>query len=374
MRVAIVNDVWSAAAPTAGATLDRFTTLTGWAEAVQDAGAESVAVFQRFADAAEIARGGVTYHFLSDGGAPRPPTWFGGASTLGRALAAWRPDIVHVNGVDYPRRIRRIRLAVSARCAVVLQDHGGFEPARLSIVRRAWIRRGMAAADALLVAAPAQVTLFRESGLVLPTTAIHDVMEGSTTLSVPPRARERTAPPALLWVGRLNDNKDPLTVLRGFAAITERHPDATLTMVYGAADLESEVRAAIDRIAGLRARVTMVGEVRHEDLAAVYAASDVFVLGSHAEGSGYAALEALACGVIPVVTDIASFRAMTDDGRVGALWRVGDAGSLRDALERVLSQPLDVQSREAMALFEQRFSWAAIGRRAVEIYRGISRT
>jgi glycosyltransferase involved in cell wall biosynthesis len=74
-----------------------------------------------------------------------------------------------------------------------------------------------------------------------------------------------------------------------------------------------------------------------------------------------------------VLSDIASFRALTDDGLVGALWRVGDSASLQAALDRVLSQPLDVQSRAARALFERRFSWVAIGRRAVEIYRRISR-
>jgi len=84
----------------------------------------------------------------------------------------------------------------------------------------------------------------------------------------------------------LNENKDPLTVSRGFAAILERHPDATLTFVYGSADLEEGVQTAIDRSTNLRARVTTVGAVPHEDLGRFYGASDVFVLGSHAEGRG----------------------------------------------------------------------------------------
>jgi len=59
MHVAIVNDVWSAAAPTAEATLDRFVSLTGWAQAVRDAGADAVAIFQRFAEVAEITRAAI---------------------------------------------------------------------------------------------------------------------------------------------------------------------------------------------------------------------------------------------------------------------------------------------------------------------------
>ena len=60
-------------------------------------------------------------------------------------------------------------------------------------------------------------------------------------------------------------------------------------------------------------------------------AADVFVLGSHREGSGYSLIEALACGLPPVVTDIPSFRSLTAAGAVGALWPCGDARALGDA-------------------------------------------
>ena len=48
--------------------------------------------------------------------------------------------------------------------------------------------------------------------------AIADVMEASTTLAAIPRDEARRSSgvegsPAMLWVGRLNANKDPLTVL-----------------------------------------------------------------------------------------------------------------------------------------------------------------
>ena len=44
-----------------------------------------------------------------------------------------------------------------------------------------------------------------------------------------------------------------------------------------------------------------------------YGAADVFVSGSHSEGSGYALIEAMSAGVVPVVTDIPSFRAIAGD-------------------------------------------------------------
>jgi glycosyltransferase involved in cell wall biosynthesis len=372
MRIAIVNSVFPGAARTPEETLDRLATLTGWAEAVRGAGASSVDVHQRFRRAATIDRAGIVYWFHADGAGPRPSPWFSGARDWHRAIAERRPDLVHVNGLDHPRLVRRLRRHLPPSCAIVVQDHGGFDPRQLRRPRAWWMRRGLQAADALLVAAARQRAGFEARRLVPPSGRIRDVMEASTTLRPAPRPpRGRSL--ALLWVGRLNANKDPLTVLKGFAAFVRRRPDVTLTFVYDDAGLEPALRETIAADAALGDRVRLAGAVPHEQLAAFYADADVLVVGSHREGSGYAVIEALACGVIPVVTDIPSFRALTDEARVGALWPPGDAASLADALERVASAPMGPQSEACRSLFVERFSWEAIGARALAIYREILR-
>ena len=78
------------------------------------------------------------------------------------------------------------------------------------------MRFGLQAADALLVATPPQADAFRASGIAPPSVRIRDVMEGSTTLRVAVRQRPADTPLRMLFVGRLNANKDPLTVVDGF--------------------------------------------------------------------------------------------------------------------------------------------------------------
>jgi glycosyltransferase involved in cell wall biosynthesis len=73
-----------------------------------------------------------------------------------------------------------------------------------------------------------------------------------------------------------------------------------------------------------------------------------------------------------VVTDIPSFRWMTDDGRVGALWRPGDAAACAAAIRSVLHGPWSEQSAAARRVFEQRLSFAAIGRQALAAYRELA--
>lgn len=360
-NVVLVNDVWDEDLTTPDAVLARYTTLTGWAEAIHDAGA-AVAVAQRFKTDAHIERAGVTYRFL---GHP-----------LHHAIVGLNPDLVHLNGVLQPLLVRRVRALVPSH-PIVVQDHGGVDPTGLSILRRAWIRRGLSEADALLVAAEDQESIWRASGVVPVRVPIFDVMEGSTSFVPMPRDAARRlsgvdGSPAVLWVGRLDANKDPVTIVRGFALFAERHPGASLTMVYGTSDLEADVRRTIAESPLDPTRIRLVGRVPHDDLAAYYNAADFFVLGSRREGSGYAVVEALACGTIPVLTDIPSFRTLTDRGNIGgALWNPGDSTSFASSLERAWSGYQAGSRAAARALFERRFSWPAIGQRAIQIYHQV---
>jgi glycosyltransferase involved in cell wall biosynthesis len=177
-----------------------------------------------------------------------------------------------------------------------------------------------------------------------------------------------TGNPALLWVGRLNANKDPLTVLDGFERASSRLPDARLTMLYSSEEWLRPVQDRIARSASLRERVDLRGYIPHEQLAAFYSAADFFVLGSHQEGSGYALIEALACGATPIVTNNPSFRALTANGAIGVVWPVADAAAFAEALMRF--RECDFRALRAPVLdhFERELSWPVIGRRAFAAY------
>src|SRR5262249_50290935 len=111
------------------------------------------------------------------------------------------------------------------------------------------------------------------------------------------------------------------------------------------------------------------GTVPHDALEAVYNSADLFLLGSRQEGSGYAALEALACGVVPLLTDIPSFRAIVGDGEIGALWLAGGAGALAHPLIEADDRPRPQTPGRVRAYFEARWGFEAIGRQAYAIYR-----
>jgi glycosyltransferase involved in cell wall biosynthesis len=118
--------------------------------------------------------------------------------------------------------------------------------------------------------------------------------------------------------------------------------------------------------------VRLAGRVPHDQIAAFYSAADLFTLGSHHDGSGDALVEACACGLVPIVTDIPSFRAMTRDGTIGALWPVDDGNAVAAAL--AAAARIDrAQARERVQRhFDRALSWPAIAHRAMAAYDDVA--
>jgi glycosyltransferase involved in cell wall biosynthesis len=351
------------------ALLALYPTLTGWSDALSAAGAR-VTVVQRFHRRAIVERGDVTYIFT-----PSP--------IVDLARMRSRIDLAHVNGLIFPARTWALRQALPSPRPIVIQDHGS-----LPFSARRWFTRGrrrvrrwmLGAADAFLFASMEQGDAWKAAGLVAPRQRIYDVMPASTSFAPVPRDRARASSgisgsPAILWVGRLNANKDPLTVLNGFErCLATTLPGATLTMVFSERGLLPAVRARVEVSSLLRERVRLVGAIAHHDLPSFYSSADLFVVGSHHEGSGYALIEACACGATPVVTDIPSFRAITGRGAIGALWQAGDAAGFAHALAAAGAKNLEAARAASLRHFERALSWPVVGCRALEIYRDVAST
>lgn len=351
------------------ALLDTYHTLTGWSDAASNAGL-SVSVVQAFSTNAVRRRGSVDYLFCDSSGAGRLSS-----AKVHAAVTACEPDVVHVNGLDAPLRTWWLRQQLPGHVALVVQDHASVPPRRRS-VKAPIRRRAMRAADVYLFTALEQAEPWRTGGFISNVQSVHGVLEASTGMRPVHRATARAltgmdGTPAILWVGRLNANKDPIAVVDGFDRALAALPAATLTMVFGDDELRPLVEARIAASGALWARVRLVGRVPHAQLAAWYSAADLFVLGSRREGAGYALLEACACGAVPVVTDIPSFRAITGSGAIGALWPVGDTAALASALAATGQRDLEFERSRTRAHFDHHLSWSVVGADARTVYESV---
>lgn len=375
MRIVQANAVYDPAVRTPAALLDAYRTLTEWSVAVAQAGAD-VSVVQRFGSAARLERDGITCQFTAD----RFPPWLStkdAPHTFIDAIAAPLPDVVHVNGLIFPQLVAAIRAAVGPRTAIVVQHHGGEFPIRGSGLVGMWRRRrwqgGLAAADAMSFTASEQAAPWRSAG-VLGEQRIIEIVEASTTLRLVNRARARAAlglagDPLILWVGRLTTNKDPLAVLDGLELALPQLPNARVMMVFGDDTLFDSVDARVRGSEVLSRAVSFAGRVAHDEMPNYYGAADVFVSGSHSEGSGYALIEALSAGLVPVVTDIPAFRRIA--GPCGGRWTPGDAAQMARTLVSVVNAGLDTQRSASLSQFERALSWTALADQTVREYRAV---
>lgn len=356
--------------------LRAWTTLGDVATAVAEAGVD-VQVVQA-ADTDQLIRARhVDFHFVCD------PAWEmpGGRVTtaaptrLFECVREMQPQVIHVHGLNFPMTTRWLRMALRG-VPVIVQDHGGRPPRGLGA---RWASIGHRGLRAALFTAREQAEPYRASRILHSETEIFTAPEASTRFTPGDRGDARRllgvgGHPCIAWVGRLNANKDPLTVLEAFRHAVPLLPDAHLWCCYTDAPLLSAVRTHVESSPLLRGRVHLMGALPPDQVQLLLRASDFLMLGSHTEGSGYAVIEALACGTTPVVTSIPSFARLTDHGRVGSVSIPGDAPSMADGLLRWWNRTAEERYALARAYFEQELSAAAVGRQLRDVYHRLARS
>ena len=371
LRVVIVNYGFHTDLSDGEELVERYYPLREWAEGLAAAGAH-VSVAQAFKHDQRVVRSGITYRLVRGGGAYRIGRW-SWRGRLHRAVAAERPDVVHLNGLCYPIQTSALASLLDARSVLVVQHHAE-KPERglLALVQR----RGLRAADGFLFSAHELAKPWRASGMISARQPVFELPELSTRFRWHDRREARrvtglTGEPIFLWVGRLDPDKDPLTVLRAFAGHLLSQPEARLYMIYQRGSLERQVQRLIASRPPLHQAVKLVGTLPHDRLEPYFSSSDYFVLGSHREGWSCALIEAMVSGCVPIVTDIPANRVASNGGAFGALWPVGDVAALRAALAEVCARPLADEQKKVRAFFAQHLSYEAIGRRAIAAYRAL---
>jgi glycosyltransferase involved in cell wall biosynthesis len=111
------------------------------------------------------------------------------------------------------------------------------------------------------------------------------------------------------------------------------------------------------------------------DMPALYSALDVFVLPSHREGFSRSGMEAAACGVPSILTDIRGCREVGTHGREVLLTPPHDADALTEVIERLLLDDA-LRSRLGLAARERalaEFDQLAVARTSLETYAAVAR-
>jgi glycosyltransferase involved in cell wall biosynthesis len=153
----------------------------------------------------------------------------------------------------------------------------------------------------------------------------------------PTDGREARAAFHLASVGQLQPAKGYYLLLDAVATLAGDGHDVRLTLAGDGPD-----RAALEdhaRRTGVGSRVRFLGEVNQEQVRALFADVDVFVLPSFAEGIPVVLMEAMASGLPCVATRISGIPELIVEGESGLLVTPSEVGELAAAIARLLTDP-----------------------------------
>ncbi|NQV26810.1 MAG: glycosyltransferase, partial [Rhodopirellula sp.] len=173
----------------------------------------------------------------------------------------------------------------------------------------------------------------------------------------------------ILSVGRLDEQKNPLGLLRSFAAIAELHRETHLLFV-GRGPLETTLRAAATK-SGLEARVHIAGW--QADVPGIMRASDVFVLASNWEGMPNVLLEAGAAGIPVVSTRVEGAEEIVTSSESGVLVGICREDQLASAIADCLSDPQSAKNRAVrlQRLIAEEFTWSSVVDSYSQLYESL---
>lgn len=246
--------------------------------------------------------------------------------------------------------------------AVVVNYRGGEAEA---FFQRAWpwVRPTLKRAAAVVVPSGFLEAVFARRGVA--TRIVPNIID-LERFSPQPRPAG-PAGPVLVVARNLEPVYDIATALRAFALLHGRWPAARLT-VAGSGPLRSELEALAGAL-GMAAAVTFTGRLDNDRMAALYREADLMLNPSLADNMPISILEAAACGVPVVSTDVGGIPHLVTDGRSALLVKPGDPRAMAAAALRVLEDTdLAARLREAGLELAQQYTWPAVRRRLFAVY------
>jgi glycosyltransferase involved in cell wall biosynthesis len=142
--------------------------------------------------------------------------------------------------------------------------------------------------------------------------------------------------PLLVFVGRLDQQKDPLLLIESLKLSVAAVPNLHLAIV-GDGVLRSRVQEVV-RAHSLTAQVHFLGVRPPLEIAEILRAADLYVLCSAYEGMPIAMLEALATGLPVVSTDVGEVRLVVHDGVNGQISATREPKVFAEAILQGLSR------------------------------------
>lgn len=294
---------------------------------------------------------------------------------LNSYVRSLQADVVIVHGFQFPLKTLLLRWRLGSKTKIIIQHHAE-RPMRhyKSVLQRLLDKL----VSAYFFTARDQADAWLSERQIVDPNKIYEVMEVPSVFCPIDKIGARLKTNAnnfnknYLWVGRLDANKDPLTLIKAFTQFITGNFNVHLYVVFQSNELIEEVIKLISTEKA-KMQITLVGKVEHDELLYWYNSVDFIISTSHYEGSGIAVCEGMSCGAIPILTNIPSFRMMTGNGSCGLLFEKGSVDGLVTTLQASLEMDVEIARAETLSQYNKHLSAEAIANKMIDVCSHIMR-
>lgn len=285
-----------------------------------------------------------------------------------RFIAAEKPDLVLVRGFIFPLQVMALRRKLGPAPVILLQHQADHPFRRKKIIQQLADR----SVNGYLFSAKDMAAPWLSAGIIRDPNKCFLCPPASSQFDVKDKSESRAKTgmgdgKQFLWVGRLNVNKDPFTVLEAFEKYFEGRADEKLYMIFQEFDLLEAVQQRIRQHPLLSKQVLLIGKKDHAALEDWYNSADYYISASHYESFGFAPMEAIACGCVPIMSNIPASIQLVQQGKLGYLFEKGNSVGLYRVLCSLDHTDHPVRSAACRDFFSKELSPAAIASRLLQI-------
>jgi glycosyltransferase involved in cell wall biosynthesis len=277
-----------------------------------------------------------------------------------RSIHSFKPDIVHTHTLIM--LIPALWSKILLRCPLVVTFHGtDYYRFRRSCILRELVKRYV---DSVICIAP---DMFKDFKSLLPGIPASYIPNGVDLHLFKPGASESRRK-QIVSVGRIFWPKGYFDLLEAIVEVFQTESDYRWVIV-GSGPLEEKLKESVAQ-AGIAERVDFLGTLSQEQVAEELRQSELFVIASITEGFPKALIEAMACGMPVVATDVGACGVVV--GGAGLIVPPGEPGELANAISTMLRSPSRRHrcSEQAMELAKQ-YSWEARAQKVRAIYENL---
>ncbi len=336
--------------------------------------------------------------FLLSAGSPGPLSNLEGFHYIRLPGCQLLPGLMTLGSVELPRLARRYCLDVlhdptgvtpfafgsgSARQVVTLHDvfpwscPGKSAPLD-NLIYRAWLPRVLPNGRQRIITVSQQSRRDIETFLHVSGERVNVIPEGigGQFRPLPPGevqeclwSRFGITWPYILFVGALNQRKNNARAHQAFARIAPEFPELHFVIAGPRSWKKTPLENILESLQ-IGNRVLLTGPVSDADLPALYNGARLFVFPSLYEGFGLPPLEAMACGVPVITSNVSSLPVVA--GEAALLVDPYDVDNIAQTMHLVLSNPH--QGAEMKAIGQRqaaRFTWERTARATLDVYQNL---